>query len=92
MQIELDKTAEAFRQAHDERMEVLEQWENIIRKSINELQISGQWKNIFHTSISVRNRNVVEMSMKTSYSFFSHYHEMGVRARGHPQKLDNVVI
>ncbi|KAL5255367.1 hypothetical protein ACHWQZ_G014700 [Mnemiopsis leidyi] len=29
-QIELDKTAEAFRQAHDERMEVLEQWENII--------------------------------------------------------------
>ena len=31
-QIELDKTAEAFRQAHDERMEVLEQWEAIISK------------------------------------------------------------
>lgn len=29
-QIELDKTAEAFRKAHDERMEVLEQWESII--------------------------------------------------------------
>ena len=31
-QLELDKTSDSFRKAHDERMGVLEQWENIICK------------------------------------------------------------
>ena len=30
MQIELDKTAEEFRQAHQERQELLHQWESTI--------------------------------------------------------------